>query len=87
MGEDDGDREERVAVGVGVAECDRGGLCANVDVGVDQCRWLAGFTWWTGAGMLCETGRAMPMPTMPVNAPAAALVVARTAVVRRCRPP
>lgn len=78
---------------VGLGDADR--LCvgrgrANVQLGEGPA-WWCGFTrltWCAGAGVCWEAGvPAIPMPTRPVSVPAATLVVARTSVVRRCRPP
>jgi hypothetical protein len=86
----------RVAVGEGVAVAD---LVAD---GEDVGRTRTTRPVDDGRGLWCFTGRcavvtgvaagdsgasATLMPTAPVKPPAAALAVASTSVVRRCRPP
>ena len=80
-----------LVVGLGDAEWLRVGCaCGNVQAG-DVPAWWCGLTCFKGCaccGDCWEAGvPAIPTPTRPVSVPAARLVVARTHVVRRCRPP
>jgi hypothetical protein len=87
----DGVGVDFVAVGDGELEWARVGRMRRIGSAgalVEECRGFTTVTCGPGAGVSCDAGvRATPTPTRPAKAPAAALNVASTAVVRRCRPP